>query len=992
MLTVHEGEKAALDRHIYQDHWLSSGDSTSSLPVPANTAEFIRTIGVGLAMFAVAWGSLSLIKHAGRVTPLWPANAVVLLCLLRSEARLWPGFLLSSLVGNWAADALAGDSLATAMELSLCNTLEIVVGACGLRHWVGRRIDLTRGRDLVIFGAVAGFIAPLLSATLATTWLGLPMGMALLRYFLTWLLADALGVVILIPALLALTSEAIRTLWAPGAVKRNILSLGVLAAVVAGVSAQSSYPLLFTILPGLLLVTFQMELAGAALGVLVTAAISVGFTLAGLGPTSVLHASPTVQIVALQIFLAVSVFAILPVAAALARARQLKTTLAASLEAAEAARAESIEAQRWARMAEQVAGVGYFRIATAGESTWSDEVYRIHGLDRENGPPLQASLDAVHPDDIGRITEGLRAARKEGHPFAGQYRVRRADGAWRTVSSRTVSEKDASGRVTAVIGTLLDITVYKQIEAAALESEARYRLLADKSSDIISRSDMQGLHTYVSPASLALLGYRPEELIGEDSAGFIHPDDCARTLEIFQRQVAERREHAVEPVRYRFRHKNGEWVWLEVHATLIMDAAGEPVEFIGVARDVTRAKAAEAELLAAREAAEAATLAKGEFLANMSHEIRTPLTSIMGFSSLLKEVDALPENARHYVQRISTAGQSLLSVVNDILDFSKLEAGQVELDPHAFDPAAFIHETAQLLAVQAANKGLDWRTEIDGALPDLIVADSARLRQVLLNLLGNAVKFTDKGAVLVRIGYEAAGRLKVSVIDTGVGIPAERRDRLFQRFSQVDGSVSRIHGGTGLGLAICKSLVELMGGEIGVQSEEGRGSTFWFTIEAPVARAAEVEPLDHVAAAGEAEESHPAHILIVDDLAVNRELVRAMLTPFGHSFEEAGNGAEAVRAALRRGFDLILMDLQMPGMDGFEAARMIRATAVLNRTTPIIALSANVLPAHVVASHAAGMDDHLGKPIVPAALAAKVALWAGATHQPAAFQEAVEAG
>ena len=230
--------------------------------------------------------------------------------------------------------------------------------------------------------------------------------------------------------------------------------------------------------------------------------------------------------------------------------------------------------------------------------------------------------------------------------------------------------------------------------------------------------------------------------------------------------------------------------------------------------------------------------------------------------------------------------------------------------------------------------------------------------------------------------------LSAAVIDTGPGIEADRCSQLFQRFSQVDGSVSRIHGGTGLGLAICKNLVELMGGDIGVSSEEALGSTFWFTIDAPAAEATLAEMCDGALTTDEVENARPAHILIVDDLAVNRELVRAMLTPFGHSFEEADNGADAVRAALQSGFDLILMDLQMPGMDGFEAARTIRATSVLNRTTPIVALSANVLPAHIVASQAAGMDDHLGKPIVPAQLVAKVALWAGAEHEPLPAQAA----
>jgi PAS domain S-box-containing protein len=944
------------------------------------------TVGAGLVVFALAWSSLALIQRPGRVAPLWPANAVLLICLLRSDVRRWPGLLLAGLAGNLVADLMVGDRLGVAIGLSLANALEVVVGAGALRRLLGRHIDLSRPRDMVAFAVLAGLLAPLLSATLASFWLRAPSGQDILPYFTTWVMADALGAVILVPALWALTRESVRTLWAPGTFKRNLLPQAALIAMLTLAFAQDRFPLAFIIMPALLLVTFQAEFVGAALGVLSTTVISVGFTLAGHGPVSLVRGSQTVHVLALQVFLAVSVFCIFPVASALVRGRQLKASLAASLVAAETARAASAEAQRWAQMAEQIAGVGYWRFDTASAAiTWSAEVYRIYGV--EAGAPLDvaAIFEAAHPDELDGLREGLTAARAEGRPYAGEHRIRRPDGSWRTVSWRTTSEVDAAGRVTGIVGALLDITTFKQIEAAAVQSEARYRLLADKASDIILRVDLTGRYTYLSPACLPLLGYAPEELVGGAAANFIHPEDMGPLGAAYVNQARERREHASDLVRYRFRHKAGHWVWLETHPTLILDEDRRPRGFISIARDITQSKAAEAELMAAREAAEAATLAKGEFLANMSHEIRTPLTSIMGFSSLLKEVTDLPENAHHYVQRISTAGQSLLSLVNDILDFSKLEAGQVELDPQPFDPAALLSETTQMLAVQATNKGLAWRTEISGELPRLILADGARLRQVLINLMGNAIKFTAKGGVTVRLGYEASdsGRLAVSIVDSGVGIPAGKLNRLFQRFSQVDGSVSRTHGGTGLGLAICKSLVELMGGEIAVTSKEGHGSTFWFTIDAPLVEASGAEHPDSVGAAyADNEERRPAHILIVDDLAVNRELIRTMLTPFGHSFEEVDNGADAVRAALRSGFDLILMDLQMPGMDGFEASRMIRATAALNRTTPILALSANVLPAHVDASRAAGMDDHLGKPIVPAVLAAKVAMWAGAEHSP----------
>ncbi len=337
-------------------------------------------------------------------------------------------------------------------------------------------------------------------------------------------------------------------------------------------------------------------------------------------------------------------------------------------------------------------------------------------------------------------------------------------------------------------------------------------------------------------------------------------------------------------------------------------------------------------------------------------------------------MDGLPEQARRYISRIIMGGQTLLSIVNDVLDFSRLDAGQIELDPHAFDLEPFLKDTVDLVLTDAGKKGLDLRTELRGPLPAAVRADSGRLRQVLLNLLSNAIKFTDQGGVTVSVSYqkEAGGRLRFEVTDTGVGVSADHASRLFQRFTQVDGSNTRQHGGAGLGLAISKGLTEMMGGEIGVLSEEGQGSTFWFTISAPTEAGGDLE-----AEAGQAEDWRiaPMRIMIVDDVAVNRELVSTLLSPFDLQLTEASNGAEAVEAALHTSFDLILMDLQMPGMDGLAATRAIRANSELNRRTPILAVSANVLPVHVEACRQAGMNDHIGKPINPRELLTKIDRW-----------------
>jgi CheY-like chemotaxis protein len=329
-----------------------------------------------------------------------------------------------------------------------------------------------------------------------------------------------------------------------------------------------------------------------------------------------------------------------------------------------------------------------------------------------------------------------------------------------------------------------------------------------------------------------------------------------------------------------------------------------------------------------------------------------------------------------------------LAVVNDILDFSKLEAGQLELNQEPYDPAEVLKSALELVAPQAAAKGLDLALDLDPDLPGLVEGDAPRLSQVLLNLLSNAVKFTSAGAVTLSAGYDAGGRrLRVTVADTGSGIPADKLDRLFERFSQVDGSINRRHGGTGLGLAICKNLVALMGGTIEVASIEGEGSTFSFAIAAPPATRPAAKPCAPQSCAEAAPTGGSAHILVADDLAENRELVRLMLEAVGHRVSEAASGAEAIEAASARPFDLILMDVQMPGMDGLAATRSIHQGGGPNAATPILALSANVMADQVAQCLVAGMRDHIAKPLQVPDLLSKVAYWLDAgdlAEEPAA--------
>jgi signal transduction histidine kinase/CheY-like chemotaxis protein len=399
---------------------------------------------------------------------------------------------------------------------------------------------------------------------------------------------------------------------------------------------------------------------------------------------------------------------------------------------------------------------------------------------------------------------------------------------------------------------------------------------------------------------------------------------------------------------------------------------------VAVARDAgesmkARLRAALAEARNARAEAEQAAAVKSEFLANMSHELRTPLTSVVGFTQLAAEQSDLTPLTRGYIDRVGDASKALLCAVNDILDFSKLEAGQVSLQPKPVAVGAIAQTTLDLFTPQAAAKDLSLVLE-DATQPGLTVhLDPDRLRQVLLNLVGNAVKFTAQGQVTLKVGYDEAtdgglGRLALEVVDTGPGIPANRLDRLFKRFSQVDGGLDRGHGGTGLGLAICKGIVEAMGGEIGASSVVGKGSRFFLSVPAALAFT------DAPATVADTGTRTPSglRVLVTDDHPANRELVRLFLASIGAEITEAGDGEMATDLAANQAFDMILMDLRMPKLDGFGAVRRIRASGGLNRATPILAFTADAESAFDGRLVGAGFDGVVAKPVDPGQLMAAI--------------------
>jgi PAS domain S-box-containing protein len=578
-------------------------------------------------------------------------------------------------------------------------------------------------------------------------------------------------------------------------------------------------------------------------------------------------------------------------------------------------------------------------------------------------------LEFIHPEDLERtVNEAAKQSRdyRTKH-FVNRYRCK--DGSYRLFDWTTTFNRDESTR----FGVATDITEQRLWEESLRESEERFRIMADSCPTIIWVSGADGRIRMTNRTCREFFGTTLEQTPEGDQLQFlIHPDDQPEYADKFLLAVRERAPFRAEA---RIRRSDGEWRWIVSYAEPRRSISGDFLGHVGISPDITDRKQSEVALQKAKEAAEIANRSKSEFLANMSHEIRTPMNGVIGLTDLALGTELTPEQ-REYLHGVKMSAESLLRILNDILDFSKIEAGKLEFEAIEFDLRQTVGAVLKVLGTRAAAKNLKLTCDFGPEVPSRLIGDPGRLQQILVNLTGNAIKFTERGEVMINVDQSSQTeheiQLHFSVRDTGIGIPPDKQQHVFTAFAQADTSSTRKFGGTGLGLSISSQLIEMMDGRIWLESEEGRGSTFHFTVRLGLVvndndanRPVTAIAVPHATGPRLAIESGlRLNVLVVEDNPVNSVVATRLLIKQHHTVRTASDGREALEIIEKEKFDCVLMDVQMPVLDGFETTAAIRRKERdSGGHLPIIAMTAHAMAGDLERCLLAGMDGYLTKPI-----------------------------
>ncbi|MFA6969858.1 MAG: MASE1 domain-containing protein [Gallionella sp.] len=931
-------------------------------------SDLSRLAGVAIAYALTAKVMLGFFSANGIVSIVWPPSGLALAALLMGGKKYWPGVFAGALLGN----VMAGSPVTVSFFIAIGNTLEALTCIRLLEYrgsFDATFNDAFNYWKLVFSATIGACVSALFGCTTLLLVHILNWG-AFLHNLLTWWRGDFLGIILITPLLLIwrnLPRDWFDSLKAIESVV--FLTLVFLCGQIVfldwlhesvGLIARGYWMFLFVAWGA---VRFghhgvTLVIGMVAVQALLGATQHTGDFAADIDETGLSN---------FWFYMLIQTVVGIPLASYLAQRKNAEQALKMN-------EAKLKDAQRMAQ-------IGSWELDLASNKLiWSDEIFNIFEIDRTRfAESYDAFIAAIHPEDREAVNQAYTQSLKMRTPYRIDHRLLMPDGRIKMVQEQCATFFTSEGTPLRSVGTLQDITERKTAEQAIKSAFQYSRSLIEASLDPLVTISADGKVTDVNTASEQVTGINRASLIGSNFADYF--TDPGKAREGYLRAFAQ---GYVSDYPLAIRHVSGKITDVLYNASVYRDTDGNVIGVLGVARDITERKRAEeelkrykdhleeqvqmrtAELVLARDAAEAANKAKSVFLTSISHELRTPLNAILGFSGLLRHDKQLSQEQRDNLDIINRSGEHLLTLINDVLEMSRIEAGRVVLSSAPLDLCSLVRDVADMMHMRAQEKGLQLLVEQSSEVPCYIKGDEARLRQILINLVGNAVKFTQQGVVTMRFGikpHDTQHRLLIEIEDTGIGISSEDQQRLFKPFVQL-AKLAGDNKGTGLGLTITRQFVQLMGGSVSVESTQGKGSTF--RVELPVEKieAGDVSGLDKVERGeivGLAPDQPTYRILIVEDQLENQLLLSQLMNRLGFAVKVAENGEQGVQLFQSWQPHLIWMDRRMPVMDGLEAARRIRELPG-GTEVKIIAVTASAFTEQRDEMPAAGMDDFVRKP------------------------------
>ena len=1007
---------------------------TSNSPTFLNN--ILLLLGVSVLYFLSARLGLLLAYENSNASPVWPPSGLALALVMILGRKAIPGIFLGALAANatvfYASHSLGSSTILNAsLLIALGNTFEAFIGVYLINRFIPKNNFLESYQNFIKFIVISIAIS-IVTSTIGsfTLWSHSIINLnAFQVVWETWAIGDFSGILILAPLLLVWNDKSQFTASKNSIFEKTIIVSFILffseAIFIQQFTFGYSYTRLYVLVPFLLWGVFRLGQRGIITCLTILSVCAIVGTISGHGPFAASNMNDS--LLELFAYISVTTITFISLSASLVQSkrvfRKLKdhkneleeriknrtlelevvnNNLKAEIEKKEVY--EEVlknntflfnEAQRMAKT-----GSWEWDIET-GKDHWSDELYRVFGFEKENTvASFDVFFDILHPDDKEAVLLSVKHSVKSHEAFKMEYRIINTNGIVRYIDARGEILKNSEGASVKMMGTSQDITERKITDEKIRElSEFQNIILNGTEYSIISTDD-SGIITTFNKGAENMLGYSSEEVIGKYSPAIIHDKDevvrraALLTQELgtviepgFDTFVAKSKMGLADVNEWTYIGKNGSRTLVELSVTTLRNEKNNITGYLGIAKDITQRKRISEELEKAKKFAEESARVKEVFLANMSHEIRTPMNAIVGFNSLLKNT-ILNKEQVSFVSNINKASENLLSIINNILDLSKIESGLMEIENTIVHLPSLLESVHSIVLGNALEKNLEISLSLNPTLPEYVMCDQTRISQILINLTANAIKFTEKGFVNIRVdtfnNHQQKPQLKFIIQDSGIGIAKENTEIIFERFKQESSETTRKYGGSGLGLSIVLNIVKLMGGRIYVESQLEKGSEF--TVIIPVEKCTDTQIQQYKSLIKSAPTSLTAttnskelKVLLVEDNRMNQQYVSTVLSQLGYNCTIVGDGIEAIKIMYEDVFDVILMDIQMPQMDGYEATRIIRQE--LKSDIPIIALTANATSSDFEKCMKSGMNSYISKPYKPNDLIEKIAAACGNKFQ-----------